>query len=335
MRTTKGSESNSSGLVIYEDKQGKVELRADIEKDTIWATQAQVAQLFNADRSVITKHFGNIFKDGELFEDSVCANFAHTAEDGKQYMVKFYNLDAIIAVGYRVNSKKATQFRIWATGVLRNYLTKGYVVNQQRLLETQQRFEELQKAVAFIESKSHKESLKDKTQDILELLSAYSRTLSILERYDKGSLADVKGKKASYRISYENCLGLVIEVKRELTDKGEASDLFGIERTGGGFEGAIKSIYQTWDSEELYPTIEDKAANLLYFIIKDHPFSDGNKRLGSIVFLHFLHRNKYLIRQNGERKINDTAMAALALLVAESDPKEKEIIVKLTKNLVN
>ena len=325
---------NQNKIVIYKDKQGNIELRADVEKDTIWATLDQVAELFDRDKSVVSRHLKNIFNEAELNKNSVVAKNATTATDGKTYIVEYYNLDAILSVGYRVSSRKATQFRIWATNILRKYIVNGYVINQQKLIETRKKFEELQKAVTFIESKSHKESLKDKTQDILELLSAYAKTLSILEQYDRDAMTTVKGKKSIFNLSYENCLGLVVEVKRELASKGEASELFGVER-GKGFEGAIKSIYQTWDSKELYPTIEDKAANLLYFVIKDHPFSDGNKRLGSIVFLHFLSRNNYLIRSTGERKINDTAMAALALLVAESDPKEKETIVNLTKHLVH
>ncbi len=324
-------------IVIYKDKQGNVELRADGEKDTIWATLDQVAELFDRDKSVISRHLNNIFNEAELDRKATVAKNATVQKEGDREVIRdieYYNLDAILSVGYRVSSRKATQFRIWATNILRKYIVNGYVVNQQKLIETRKKFEELQKAVTFIESKSHKESLKDKTQDILELLSAYAKTLSILEQYDRDAMATVKGKKSIFNLSYENCLGLVVEVKRELASKGEASELFGVER-GKSFEGAIKSIYQTWDSKELYPTIEDKAANLLYFVIKDHPFSDGNKRLGSIVFLHFLSRNNYLIKTTGERKINDTAMAALALLVAESDPKEKETIVNLTKHLVH
>jgi DNA ligase (NAD+) len=260
MKKNTAQVSGKSSIVIFEDKQGNIELKADVEKDTIWATLDQVAELFGRDKSVISRHLKNIFNEAELDINSVVAKNATTAADGKIYMVDYYNLDAIVSVGYRVSSKKATQFRIWATGVLKSYIAKGYVIHQQKLIETRQRFEELQKTVAFIESKSHKPSLKDKTQDILELLSAYSKTLSILEQYDRDAVVAAKGSKAKFTLSYKNCLGLIVEVKKELSSKNEASDLFGVER-GGAFEGAIKSVYQPLDDrkrqlEEEIPRVE-------------------------------------------------------------------------------
>ncbi len=321
----------NGNVVLYTDKHGNVELRADLEKDTIWATQDQIMRLFEIDQSVVSRHINNIIKDGEIDGKSNMQKM-HSANSDRP--ITLYSLDIILSVGYRTNSKNAISFRRWATGVLRDYLTKGYAINQHKLAETREKFTDLQKAVALIESKSHRESLKGKAGDILELLSAYSKTLTILEQYDNETLTDIKGKRSVYKLTYEDSLGLIDDIEMELSVKGEANELFAVER-GGMFEGVVKSVYQTFGGKELYPTIEDKAANLLYFVIKDHPFSDGNKRIGSMVFLYFLHRNRYLIRPNGERKINDTAMAALALLVAESDPKEKETIVKLTKNLVH
>jgi prophage maintenance system killer protein len=324
-------------LVLYTDKHGNVELRADVQRDTIWATQAQIARVFETTVQNIIIHLGNIFKEGELAKVATCKDFLQVQKEGNRAVkrsIEYYNLDAIIAVGYRVNSKQATKFRIWATGILRDYLVKGYAVNERRLSMAHERFDDLAKMVALMGSKSHRPSLKGKTEDILELLSAYSQTLSILERYDEGALNVPHGRvSALFKLSYENSRGLVAEVKQALSEKGEASDLFGAER-GGAFEGVVKSIYQTWGGKELYPTVEDKSANLLYFTIKDHPFSDGNKRLGSILFLHFLRRNGALYRRDGTPKLDSNGMAALALLVAESDPTERETMVKLTKVLV-
>ena len=304
-----------------------------LEEETVWLSQAQISDLFGIERSVITKHLRNIFKDEELHSDSVCAIFAHTAADGKDYKIKSYNLDAIISVGYRVNSKQATQFRVWVTKTLKNHLIKGYTINEKRLLEAREKFQELQTDISFLQEKSKYELLSGQEQEILNLLSDYSKTLTILEQYDKGQLKESKGGKTKIVLEYDDCLKIIAELKKELVLKKEASDLFGNERDGS-FEGIIKGLYQSFGDKELYPSIEDKASHLLYFIIKDHPFSDGNKRSAAFLFVYFLDKTNFLFKKSGERKINDNALVALALLVAESDPKEKETMVKIVKNLL-
>jgi len=325
-------EGVQNNIILYTDG---VDIRLDVrlEKDTVWITQAQIAVLLGTQRPAITKHLNNIFKTGELAEKAVCSKMEHTAQDGKVYTTQFYNLDAIISVGYRVNSKRATQFRIWATKTLKDFLVKGYVVNEKRLLEAKQKFQELQNTISFLKDKSEKDLLKDQGKDILDLLSSYSKTLTILDEYDKGELRTAKGEKGKSVLEYADCARVIKEIKKELTEKNEAGDLFGNERDGT-FAGIVKGLYQTFGGKELYTTLEIKAAHILYLIIKDHPFSDGNKRIGSFLFVYFLDKNNALYRETGEKKINDNALAALALLVAESNPNEKDQMVALITQLL-
>ncbi len=326
-------------IVIYKTYGNKVELKVALKEETIWLTQTQIASIFDSERSVITKHLRNIFKEGELHEDMVCAFFAHTTKHGaikgktQTQNVKFYNLDAIISVGYRVNSQIATQFRIWATKILNKYLVKGYTINEKCLLEEKNKFHELQEIIFFLQEQSKRELLKGQEIEILNLLANYSKTLSLLEKYDEGRLCEQKGAKTKFILKYEACQKIITELKKELTFKKETGNLFGRERDGS-FKGMIKGLYQTFDKKELYPTIEDKASHLLYFIIKDHPFSDGNKRSAAFLFVYFLDKTNYLFKKSGERKINDNALTALALLIAESDPKDKEVMIKIIKNLI-
>ena len=321
-------------IIIYHPKSGEVELKVKLEKETIWLTQAQIASLFNIERSVITKHLRNVFNSKELNKNSVCAKIAHTAVDGKMYKTQFYNLDVVISVGYRVNSKRATQFRIWATRVLKEHIVQGYTINQRRLLETQSKFKELQSAIAFLREKSSKKTLEGQEKEILDLLGNYAKTFSILTQYDKGKVKKLKGEKAKFVLEYNHCENVVVILKKDLAERMEASNLFGIE-TGNKFESIIKNLYQTFDRKELYKTIEEKAAHLLYLVIKGHPFVDGNKRIASFLFVYFLDKNDYLYRKNGGRKINDNALVALALLVAVSDSEEKDILIKIIINLIN
>ncbi len=329
---TKKEQTKKGEIAIYKAAKGP-ELKVRLEEETVWLMQKQIAVLFGTKRPAITKHLNNIFMSGELNKNSVSSILEHTAADGKIYKTQFYNLDAIISVGYRVNSKRATQFRIWATKTLKNYLVKGYAINEKRLLETKEKFNELQTAIVFLQEKSKKELLKGQEGELLSLLSGYAKTLTLLGEYDKGKLKEVKGKKATFILTYENCLSIIAELKKELTVKKEAGDLFGQERDGS-FEGVIRGLYQSFGGKKLYPNIEDKAAHLLYFIIKDHPFSDGNKRSGAFLFVYFLDKSNYLYRATGERKINDNTLTALALLVATSDPKEKDVMIKIILNLL-
>ncbi|MEI6238714.1 MAG: virulence protein RhuM/Fic/DOC family protein [bacterium] len=327
---------NSGELIIYGGQRGRVELKADISKETIWANLDQIAMLFGRDKSVISKHLKNIFNEAELDRNSVVAKNATTAIDGKRYLVEYYNLDAIIFVGYRVNSKQATIFRQWATKTLKEYLIKGIVINSERIKRLPDKIlSDLNSKIEFIQrTVKNRELNKSEADSLLSVIHDYAHSWTYLKEYDEGELALKKGKgKEKKRFDYEFLLPAILELKNNLFSKKEASDLFGSERDQS-FKGILRTIYQTFDSKELYSSLEEKAAHLLYFIIKDHPFSDGNKRIGSFAFILFLHHNLILMRANGERKINDNTLVALALLIAESDPKEKEMMVALVTNLL-
>jgi len=257
---------NKGEIVIYQPKGGEVDIKVKLEKETIWLTQAQLSLLFGIERSVVTKHLHNIFNSKELDKNSVCAKIAHTAADGKVYKTQFYNLDVIISVGYRVNSKKATQFRIWATRVLKEHILQGYTINQKRLLEARSKFKELQNAIAFLREKAVKKTLRGQEKEILDLLGSYAKTLTILNLYDKKKVKKIRGKKAKFVLEYDSCKNIIIVLKKDLAERMEASHLFGID-TGKKLEGIIKNLYQTFDRKELYKTIEEKAAHLLYFIL--------------------------------------------------------------------
>ena len=319
-------------IIIYKDKSGpKIDVRLD--KETVWLTQNQIAILFGTQRPAITKHLNNIFESKELDKNSVSSILEHTAPDGKKYKTQFYNLDMIVSVGYRVNSKRATQFRIWATNTLKKYLVKGYVVNEKMLLQADNKFKELQSAVDFLRQKSKHELLVGQEQEILNLLADYSKTLTLLEQYDKEKITLSKKGKVGFVLDYKLATDIIKEIKKELLNKKEASDFFGNEPENK-LEGILGNIRQTFNRKELYPSIEEKAAHLLYFIIKDHPFIDGNKRIGSFLFVYFLDKNKYLYKENSERKINDNALTTLSLLIAISDPREKDKLIKMVTNLL-
>lgn len=327
-------ETKKGEIIIYKAQEGP-ELAVRFEGETVWMTQNQVAALFGTQRPAITKHLNNIFKSLELSEKSVSSVLEHTASDGKSYKVKFYNLDAIISVGYRVNSSRATQFRVWATQRLRDYIVKGYAVNEKRLKEEHDlKMKELQQTARLFQNVIEAQKAQGYEKDLLNIITDYANTWAILNLYDKGelSVADVS-KKKSTSLEYEEVKKSIEKFKSRLGTKKEAGSLFGQE-SGEKFKAVLGSISQTFGGKDLYPSIEEKAAHLLYFCIKDHPFADGNKRIGSLIFLIFLVQNNFLINKKGERKINDNALAALALLVAESKPGQKEIMVSLIVNLI-
>lgn len=329
-------ESFEKQIAIYQAPSGAVEVRLDTSKETIFLTQQQVGELFNVQKAAVSKHAKNIFESGELNKKSTVSVLETVQTEGKRKItrkIEYYNLDLILSIGYRVNSRNATKFRQWATKTLHQHIMAGFTINKKRLLEANNKFHELQEAILFLKKQSGKELLKGQEREIINLLADYSKTLSLLEQYDKGKLEAKKGKKTKFILKYNDCVRIVAELKKELVAKKEASDLFGQER-GRSFEGIIKSLYQTFSKKELYPTIEDKAAHILYLIIKDHPFSDGNKRSGAFLFVYFLDKCVYLYSKAGEKKISDNALTALALLVAESDPKEKETMIKIIKNLI-
>jgi len=324
---------NKGRIAIYKNQQNEVELKVKLEKETVWLSLDQMTVLFDRDKSVISRHIHNVFQEKELDKNSVVAKSATTAADGKIYQVVYYNLDLIISIGYRVKSQNGVKFRIWANRVLKQYLIQGYVINEKRLLETQNKFRELQDVIMFLQKQSQKELLIGQRAEILSLLADYSKTMSLLGQYDKGSLLDKKGQKAKFLIQFQDCVRIIIRLKKELVNRKEVGDLFGQERNES-FSGIIAALYQTFDKQELYPSIEDKAAHLLYLTIKDHPFSDGNKRIAAFLFVYFLDKSDYLFKKSGERKINDNALTALSLLIAESDPKDKNMMIKIIKNLL-
>lgn len=324
-------------IEIYRGAEGEVVFDVDAEGETIWATQAQISNLFGVDRTVVGRHLGNIFREQELDEKRVCAKNAHTGADGKTYQVKMYNLDAIISVGYRVNSKKATQFRIWATSVLHGYLTDGVAVNERRLKLLAERrelkklhdVEDMMGLVRRLTARSELDA--GEANGVLEVISRYAGSFKTLEEYDDGhiDLTFMNRAKKGRELTMEMCDRAVEQLRASVG----GSELFGKKR-GGGFEGSLSAIFQSFEGEELYRSVPEKAAHLLYFVIKDHPFYDGNKRIGSLLFVLFLTINKYQLTENGETKISDRALIAIALLIAESEPKEKDLIVSLVCKLL-
>jgi death-on-curing family protein len=257
--------------------------------------------------------------------------FLHIANSDKP--VAFYNLDVILAVGYRTNSARAIHFRKWATNVLKNYLFKGYIINEKRLLQAKNQFKELQGAISFLQEKSKHELLAGQEQEIFNLLANYSKTLTLLEQYDKEKLSLIKNTKGKFILKYEEAINVISKIKKDLIARKEASDFFGRENSDK-FKGILGNIYQTFDRKELYPSLEEKSAHLLYFIIKDHPFVDGNKRIASFLFVYYLDKNDFLYRSTGEKKINNNTLTALAILIAISDPSEKDKLIKVITNLL-
>jgi prophage maintenance system killer protein len=330
MEKHKKNEVPSKGeIVIYAAKDKRIKLHVTLEKETIWLNQAEIARLFRTDRSVITKHLRNIFNSRELDEKSNVQKM-HIPFSDKQ--VKFYNLDIIISVGYRVNSVRATQFRIWATQVLKKHLIEGYTLNEERLAQQTQKLQELQRAIKFIGSVKDKKQLEYREAlGLLEVISDYNYALGLLDDYDNKRLAISRtSKEEKFILTYEAATKAVGELRK----KFRFSAIFGVERDKS-FRSSIASIYQTFGSKELYPSVEEKAANLLYFIVKNHSFIDGNKRIAASIFLWFLEANGLLYKENGSKRIADNALVALTLLVAESDPNERDIILKLVVNLIN
>jgi len=323
-------------ILIYKPKGGDIEVEVKLDKETIWLTLNQIAYLFGVQKAAISKHIKNIFASGELNRNSTVSKMETVQIEGKRKIKRnltYFNLDMIIAVGYRVNSFRATQFRIWATKVLKNYLLKGYAVNKKRLISSQTRFKQLRETIKLLEQNITHPLLAGQEKEMLEFLSVYANTLTLLNEYDRDKIKEIKGTKAEFRLSYSKAKKLISQLKNELITKNEASDIFGQEQKNK-LEAIIKNIYQTFGKKSLYPTIEDKAANLLYFVIKDHPFVDGNKRIGAMLFIYFLEKSDYLYRKNGERKFNDNALTTLCLLIAVTNPKEKNKMIEITKNLI-
>lgn len=316
-------------MVIFQTKDKKVQLEVKLKQEMLWLTQKQIAELFKVERSVITKHLNNIFSTNELDEESNVQKM-HIAFSDKP--VKFYNLDVIISVGYRVNSRTATHFRIWATEVLKRHLVEGYTLNKQRLEEQAQKLNVLQQAIRLIGTVKERKSLDYKeAMGLLDVISDYNYALGLLDDYDYKRLS-VSGtsKEEKFVLTYEEAEKAVAQLR----NKFRGSGLFGKEKDMS-FKSSIESVYQTFGGGDLYPSVEEKAANLLYFIVKNHSFIDGNKRIAASIFLWFLDKNGILYKEDGSKRVADNALVALTLMIAESNPKEKNIIVTLTVNLIN
>ncbi len=315
-------------IVIYTSPKGDNKVDVVLRDETVWLSQAQLSQLFGIERSVVTKHLRNIFETAELSEKSN-VHFLHIANSDKP--VKFYNLDVIISVGYRVNSSRATQFRIWATQVLRHHILDGFTINEKRLKESKElKLKELEKAVSLLKTAMNHNLLnQSEATGLLQVITEYANSWILLQKYDQRKL-ELKKKiiKKADVITYENALEYINKLKNKL-----ATDIFGQER-GEALKAILGSIHQSFGGHEIYPSLEQKAAHLLYFLIKDHPFVDGNKRSASFLFIVFLTQNKILLNNKGEKKINENALVALALLIAESNPKDKEIMIALITNLL-
>ena len=309
-------------VIKYKNGELVLDVQVSPEEDTVWLTQAQMAELFNVDRTRITRHINNIYNDHELDPKSTCAENAHMGSNGKQqYKIKFYNLDMIISVGYRVNSKQGITFRKWATSVLKDYMIKGYAVNQKRL-------DILHKTIN-LQSKMLSSSLEIDNDDLLKVINEYTKALDLLDNYDHQNINKPKGKKSSYRLTYEECRDIIDSMAKEFN-----TDVFGVEKEKGKLKGIIDAVYQSAFGKDMYPSIEEKAANLLYFLIKDHPFADGCKRIGASLFITFLAKNNILYKDN-HNTISNSTLVSLTLMIAESDPKEKETMIMLTMNLLN
>ena len=323
-----------SEIAIYED--GSVVIDATVENETIWLSQKQLCELFGRDKSVISRHIRNIFKEGELDPEATVAKNATVQTEGERRVnrtIEYYNLDLIISVGYRVNSKQATHFRQWATGVLKQYLIHGYALDRKRLQK--QKLTELEATIKLIrDAVTYRELETAEARGFVELISIYAHSWALLQGYDEETLEEViRTKEQKFILDYDEAKKAIAALKQELMRKGEASELFGREKAGE-FRGNLLAIYQSFGGEELLPSVEQKAAHLLYYIVKDHPFSDGNKRIGAYLFVLFLHKNGILYRESGEARINDNALASLTLLVALSDPSQKEIIIRLIMNML-
>lgn len=308
-------------IVTFKDGEFSLDVKADFAKDTVWLTKDEISKLFDRDRSVITRHINNIYEDHELDQKSTCAKNAHIPlTRNRKYESEIYNLDVIISVGYRVKSNRGVMFRQWANSVLKDYLIKGYAVNEKRMIN-------LNKTIN-IETRMLATKLDIQTEELSYVIDQYTRALDLLDDYDHQCVKPVKGKQATYVLTYDECRKLINSMKF-----GNSSDVFGVEKEEGKLNGIIAAVYQNVFGEEVYKSLESKAAHLLYFLVKDHPFVDGCKRIAATIFLQFLNKNNNLFR-DGKMIISNEALTAITLLTAESNPDEMEIVVQVIENML-
>ena len=304
-------------IMIFETKDNEIKLTVPVENETVWLTQAQMTELFQVDRTVITRHVNNVFKENELIRES---NVQKMHIPNSDRPVQFYSLEVIISVGYRVKSNRGVEFRQWANSVLKQYIMQGYAINEKRLAALQRTVD--------IQTKMLASTLEVDEAELLKAVNLYTNALMLLDQYDHQSLKKPTGNKPIYRITYEDCRNMVNAMEDSFH-----SDVFGVEKEKGKVEGILAAVYQSAFGEDAYPSLEEKAANLLYFMIKDHPYADGCKRIAASLFLEFLVRN-YVLYEKGQKRISDGALVAITLMIAESDPKEKDIMVNLVMNLL-
>jgi prophage maintenance system killer protein len=324
-----------SEIKIYQTDDGQTNIEVKFDNETVWLTQRQIAQLFDKDSDTIGLHIRNIYQSGELEELTTTEESSVVQQEGKRQVrrkIKFYNLDAIISIGYRVNSKRGIQFRIWANKIIKEYLLKGFSLDNKRLIQQTSQLRDLQATLKILgESLNAKELTDDESSGLLRIITQYAYALEILDQYDYQSLevSNTSGKEI-YQLTYDEAIA---QIKLAKTYHG-LSDLFGHEKDET-FKSSLSTIYQTFDGVDLYPSIEEKAANLLYFITKNHSFTDGNKRIAAFLFLYFLERNKILFDEIGNKRIADNTLVALTLMIAVSKPEEKDTMVKVIVNLIN
>ncbi len=313
-----------SELILFKSKDGKIQLDAQLEKETIWLDAHQLGELFGRDRTVILRHLRNIYNTGELERKGTCAKIAQVAADGKTRQMDIFNLDAIISVGYRVNSKRGTEFRIWATNVLKQHIVQGYTVNEKRL-------KQLGQAIKLASDISKRKALSgDEASILLQTVSEYAGALNLLDDYDhqRVTIGRVSRRKAK-PVSYEETQKLIDAMRQKFGD----SAVFGKEKDES-LHSSLNAVMQGFDGQDLYPSVEEKAAHLLYFLVKNHSFVDGNKRIAAAVFLRFADKNKLIYDKDGHKRIADNALVAMTLMIAESRPQEKEVITAMLTNLI-
>jgi len=321
-----------SPVVLYQTEDGQTTLDVTVIDETVWLTQQQMIDLFQRDQSVISRHISNVFAEGELVKKSNMQKMHITNSDKP---VTFYSLDVIISVGYRVKSQRGTQFRIWANKVLKDYLLKGYTLNEKRLQQERATLQEIQQTLLQFQQSVENEALTlQEAKGLISLITEYAKSFTLLNQFDTNEVDTIGlGEEVIYQLDYEESLAAIAELKQRLMERKEASELFGRIRDDG-FRGILGSVAQTFGGQYLYPTIEEQAAHLLYFVIKNHPFSDGNKRIGAFLFIWFLEKNRHRLKRDGALKINENALVALALLIAQSDPASKELMIQLVMNLI-
>jgi prophage maintenance system killer protein len=326
---------NNSGIEIFKSEDGKTEIQVKLDNDTVWLNQYQLEELFQTNRTSVNRHISNIYKSKELNKISTCAKIAQVQKEGDREIsrkISYYNLDVIIAVGYRVNSKRGTQFRVWASKILKEYLIQGYSLNEKRLIQQNEQLKDLRESVKILGNVLKFKALSnDESAGLLKIISDYAYALDILDQYDYQSLQiHATSGKEIYQLTYDEAIKQIELAKKYYGN----SELFGNEKDDS-FKSSLATIYQTFDGTDLYPSIEEKAANLLYFITKNHSFTDGNKRIAAFLFLYFMERNSLLYDEKGNKRIADNALVALTLMIAVSRPEEKDVMVKVAINLIN